>query len=144
VVQLHVKVGDIIKEIANFNSSQLVPIAIGTYKSQAIGTLEYARRIPSLKIENYTWGCGEIALCSAKVAIFGTLVGTNLKILDEPQQLRTANGTVILTVLPWISTLRPPTSRFGNHCQATKLDFALTSLNVRNIGPSRLASSRER
>ena len=33
VVQLHVKVGDIFEEIANFNSSQLVPIAIGTHKS---------------------------------------------------------------------------------------------------------------
>ena len=35
----------------------------------------YARRIPSSKDENYTWCCGEIALRSAKVAIFGTSAG---------------------------------------------------------------------
>jgi hypothetical protein len=86
VVQLHVKVGDIFEEIANFNSSQLAPIAIGTHKSQVRGTLEYARHIPSLKNKNYTWGCGEIALCSAKVAIFSTLVGDKSQNLGDKSQ----------------------------------------------------------
>jgi hypothetical protein len=42
---------------------------------QAKGTLVHAERIPSFKDKNYTWCCGEIALRSAKVAIFGTSAG---------------------------------------------------------------------
>lgn len=48
----------------------------------------YARRIPSSKDKNYTWCCGEIALRSAKVAIFGTSAGDySQKQRDKSRQL---------------------------------------------------------
>lgn len=94
MVQLRVKVSDIFEEIANFNSNQLVPIAIGTNKVRERGTLGYPRRITSLRNKNYTWGCGEVALCNAKVAIFSTSVGDKSQNLGDKSQQPFSNDNM--------------------------------------------------